>query len=36
MARSKARAMDEGFKELETPEGERKDYRIVGLAKARD
>ena len=33
VARPKAHAMDEVFKELETPEGERKIYRI---AKARD
>ena len=33
VARSKAHAMDEVYKELETPEGERKIYRI---AKARD
>ena len=33
VARSKAHAMDEVYKELETPEGKRKVYRI---AKARD
>ena len=33
VARSKAHAMDEVYKELETPEGERKIYRI---ARARD
>ena len=33
VARSKAHAMDEVYKELETKEGERKIYRI---AKARD
>ena len=33
VARSKAQAMDEVYKELETPEGERKIYRI---AKVRD
>ena len=29
IARSKAHAMDEVYKELETPEGERKIYRIA-------
>ena len=33
VAISKAHAMDEVYKELETPDGERKNYRI---AKARD
>ena len=33
VARSKAHAMDEVYKELETPEGERKIFRI---AKTRD
>ena len=36
VARSKAHAMDDVYKELETPEGERKIYRIANALDKSD